>query len=443
MAWHPATIVRVLAPIALLACGGGGQQVAAPKPAPVADVKQPSLPPPETEEDREKKRHAEAIALIPEGSSCLPAELRNPNAPRLELAAIGSDAVVCAIDQDRTRLLGPVACWTIEVAGARPGALTYQAAAPLPGRGLSVMFDDRCARGYCLPKDATVPADPVALIAWNLDGSKVAVLSGDNVHIFDASSRAHESSFSIHGDKGVSSEPTALHWNGDAIFVETNDGTTSAVWVFKTDGTPTGPIEALGGKDRVALSTRNGSFVLLDRLRVGISEQGFSSLTIYEIDSGKRSKLVRKIPASPCKKEELDALWHDPAAAAPPRCKEFMARNYAHLVGADAVAGTKNLLVLLRGPRLGELAVIDAKTLAERKMIKMPWCDGAGGAEKASSAAPAAPPAPVVQPAPSAPSAQPASATRAVEKPAKAAKKKPSRTNGDDAVADDPDSGGQ
>jgi hypothetical protein len=302
----------------------------------------------------------------------LPTALKYPNAPRLELGAIGSDAVVCAIDQDRTRLLGPVGCWTIDV---RTGELSYQAPAPLPGRGIAVMFDDRCARDYCLPKDGKVPADPVALMAWNLDGSKVAVLAGDTVHIFDASSRAHESGFTIRGDKGVANDPTAIHWNGDALFVEASDGTTSAVWVFKPDGTAVGPIEALATMDRTVLSTRNGSFVLLDKERVAISEHGFYAFTIYEVDTGKRSKLVRRIPEGPCKEEELDALWRDPFSSVSPKCKDFVSKNFSHLVGADAVAGTKNLLVLLRGPRLGELAVLDAKTLAERRTIRMPWCN--------------------------------------------------------------------
>ncbi|HEX2686048.1 MAG TPA: hypothetical protein VHN14_05495, partial [Kofleriaceae bacterium] len=139
-----------------MACGSGGKKSTVPKTTPSADVR-PPVPPPETEADREKKRHTEAVALVPEGSTCLPVELKSPTAPRLELAAVGSDAVVCAIDQDRTRLLGPVACWNVDVVGEHPGALTYQPATPLPGRGLSVMFDDRCARGYCLPKDAKVP----------------------------------------------------------------------------------------------------------------------------------------------------------------------------------------------------------------------------------------------------------------------------------------------
>jgi hypothetical protein len=427
MAWHPATIVRVLAPLAVLACSGGAKKTATPEPPPQAELKPPP-PPAETEEDRERRRHAEATAIIPDGSSCLPTELKKPNAPRLELGAIRSDAVVCAIDQERTRLLGAVGCWSVDV---RTGGLNYLATSGLPGRGLSVMFDDRCARGYCLPKDAQVPTNPVALMAWNLDGSKVAVLSGDNVHIFDASSKAHESSFSIRGDKGVASEPTAIHWNGDAIFIEASDGTTSPVWIFKPDGTAVGPIEALA-RDKTPLSTRNGSFVLLDGTHVGISEQGFSSLTSYEVDTGKRSKLVRKIPAGPCKKEELDALWRDPSSSASPRCKDFVTKNFDHLVGADAVAGAKNLLVLLRGPRLGELVVLDAKTLAERKTIKMPWCEAGATSGDAPNPAPAAVRSSAAPP--------PMRSEKVDKKPAK---RSPKSKDKDDADEDDPDAGGQ
>lgn len=429
-------MIRVLAPIALLSCGSGGKKPATPKNPSTGEVK-PPLPPPETDAERERKRHAEAIAIVPDGSTCLPPELKNPNAPRLELGVIESGAVVCAIDQERTRLLGPVACWKVDLVGS-PGALTYQSAAPLPGRGLSVMFDDRCARGFCVPKDAKVPADPVALMAWNLDNSKVAVLSGDNVHVFDAASKAHETSFSIRGDKGVTSDPTALHWNGDAIFIEAGDVNSSGVWVFKPDGIPVGPIEALGAKDKAPLSTRNGSFVLLDPKQVAISEQGFSALTIYEIDTGKRTKVVRKLPASACKKDELDTLWHDSSATVAPKCKDYVTKNYGHLIGADAVKGSKNFLALLRGPRLGELAVLDAKTLAELKTFKMPWCDaassvtGGGGKATASERASAAPAAPAAE--------------RAPEKAAKKASSAPKGHKGDKDKGDDaedPDSGGQ
>ena len=57
-----------------------------------------------------------------------------------------------------------------------------------------------------------------------------------------------------------------------------------------------------------------------------------------------------------------------------------------HLMGANAVMGSKSMLVLLRGDRLGEFAVLDARTLAEKKSIKMPWCDAAGGDAKSTDA---------------------------------------------------------
>ena len=50
MAWHPATIVRVLALLAVVACGGGNKQPAAPKAAPKAVLKAPPAAV-ETEED--------------------------------------------------------------------------------------------------------------------------------------------------------------------------------------------------------------------------------------------------------------------------------------------------------------------------------------------------------------------------------------------------------
>lgn len=305
---------------------------------------------------------------------CLPQELRSPTAPWLELAAVGNDGVLCAIDRDRTRLLGPIACWTFEFAGARLGALTPRAAMPLPGRGLAVRFDHDCARGYCLPAEARRPTDPVTVMAWNVEGTKVAVLAGDDLHIFDAASKVHESSFSIRGDRGAVGAPTMIHWNGEAIFVEAGDRATPGVWVFKPDGSAVGPIAAIGGPDGAPLSTRNGSFLLLDRARVAIAEQGFSALTIYETDSGRRTRWVRRLSASECSDAEIEAFWRDPGARVAAGCKDFVDRNYAPLIGADAVGGYKNLLVLLRGPRLGELAVIDIASLTERKTIKLPWC---------------------------------------------------------------------
>jgi len=113
----------------LIACGGGGKKTVDKPSNNKPEVKTDK---PETEADREAKRKSLAHAIVPEGSACLPTALKDENAPRLELGAAGRDALVCAIDQDRERLLGSVACWKLDVLS---GKLEYRDPAPLPGRG--------------------------------------------------------------------------------------------------------------------------------------------------------------------------------------------------------------------------------------------------------------------------------------------------------------------
>jgi hypothetical protein len=88
---------------------------------------------------------------------------------------------------------------------------------------------------------------------------------------------------------------------------------------------------------------------------------------------------VRKVPKLKCKAAELDAYWVD-GDKVTDRCKESINKASGHLMGANVVAGAKNFLVLLRGDRLGELAVMDSKYLKEKDVIKMPWCEGSGAA---------------------------------------------------------------
>jgi hypothetical protein len=377
---HPrgiACLLLLIAASAMPACGGSGKKKPT-DPVVQEEIKKPP-PPPETEEDREKKREAAARKIVPDGANCLPAALKEPNAPRLEVATIDSEAVLCAIDTERDRLLGAVACWKADVVS---GGLTYQPGKPLPGRGITVKVDDKCARGYCLPKDAKSDAK-IAHVVWSPDGGKVAVNFGDDIHLYDAASKAHESTFTIRGEKGVAADPIRLSWVKDTIFVEASDGGSNMpVYMFKAaDGAPGGALESMGKPAKV-LSTHGGSFVILDTNRVGIAEQGFSTVTTYEVDTGKRARLVRKLPASPCKADEAAAYWSDAMDKVGAKCKDHMTKNFAHLVGADAMAGKKNLLVVLRDARVGELAVMDAKTLVESRAIKLTWCDSGEAVEE-------------------------------------------------------------
>jgi hypothetical protein len=365
------SLVVVLA--VLVGCGGGGTKKTPKKPThDLDDTAVKTGPKPDTAADRERKRHEAALAIVPEGSACLPVALKEDGAPRLELGAQGKDAVLCAIDHDANRLLGAVGCWKIDLV---EGKLAYAAdITQVPGRGMRVPLEAQCARGYCIPKEAKVE-NKDALIAWSLDGKKVAVLAGEDVHLFDAESKEHESSFSIRGDKGVTNDAIGLYFIDGHVLVEGADqGPYSAVWLFKTDGTQMGPLVGLGGKDPKPMSTYGGSVSILDPEHVAVSERGMETLTSYTLENGARAKAVRKIVKPSCKPDEIDAYWHDGDKVSD-KCRESLESQYANLKGATAVMGSKSLLVLLRGERLGELGVMDPKSLAEKRAIKLPWCE--------------------------------------------------------------------
>jgi hypothetical protein len=119
----------------------------------------------------------------------------------------------------------------------------------------------------------------------------------------------------------------------------------------------------------------NGSFSILDKSRVALGEPGWPSLTMIDLDSGKKTKLARTLPKSPCTADETTKYWEG-ADDVSEKCNKYMVKTFDHLVGATAVAGARNLLVVLRNARLGELGVLDATNLAEKKAINLEWCEG-------------------------------------------------------------------
>ena len=352
--------------VLVAACGGDSKK----KPPPKRPVVEKEEPPPPPEPTAEEKRAKAMAAIVPEDSTCLPLALKEGGAPRLELAAVGSDAVICATDTDRERALGVVGCWKIKL---DTGELAWRSREPIPSRGYARKLVDGCVGDLCLPKDSKEPETGVALLASSPDGSKDAMLVGDDMHIF--ADGKHEAMWGIRTEKGMMGDPQRIHWVGDHLFIEGADG----VWVYKAaDGTAVGPIVPLGAKGGKPIAPPNGgSLVVLDKQRVAISERGFTFIHTYDADTGKRAKLVRKTGRSPCKTADANKYWN--GEDVPAKCKAFMDKTFAHLVGADVVAGSKNLLVLLRGPRLGELAVLDARSLAEKTTIRLPWCDEDSG----------------------------------------------------------------
>jgi hypothetical protein len=355
---------------ALVSCGGKKKPPEKPTPDPVVDQKPPP-PPPETEHDRELKRRMASQQIVPEGSTCLPPAFKDAGAPALEIAAVGNEPLLCAVDTERLRLLGPIACWKVDL---NTGGLTWQDPKPLVGHDIDVKLDGACAREYCLPDGAKAPDDKIVHMVWSASG-KVAVIAGDDVHVFDAASKAHESQFSIRGDKGPTAPATAISWVADTIVVEAGAEQSFGAWMYRPDGTAIGPISATP-TDGKPLQLFKGSLLLLNDVHIAVAEQGFTSVTEVELDGGKRTKLVRRVSQPQCRGPELADYWKD-GDKVTDRCRESMARSYEHLIGATGVETRYSLLVVLRGPRTGELAVLDKTNLAEKKAIKLPFCDPA------------------------------------------------------------------
>jgi hypothetical protein len=174
---------------------------------------------------------------------------------------------------------------------------------------------------------------------------------------------------------------TAIHFMGTRILVEADGG----VWIYELDGTQVGPITASNSDE--PLSTTTGGLSLLDTTRIAIGERGFEEMTIVELGPGTKTRIVRRPPARlRCKAAELEAYWKDRTSdAVGEDCRANLTATLEPFVGATFIAGSKSLLALLRGDRAGQLAVIDMKTLVEKRAIALPWCSDEAPAKSTGS----------------------------------------------------------
>jgi hypothetical protein len=105
-----------------------------------------------------------------------------------------------------------------------------------------------------------------------------------------------------------------------------------------------------------------------------VAEHGLTSLTTIDIGTGQRAQLVRKVPKPICKPAEMEAFWND-GDKVTDKCRAQLAKTHEPFIGAPLISGAKSTIALLHGDRTGELAVLDPKTLVEKRAIKMPWCN--------------------------------------------------------------------
>ena len=370
-----AILVGVAAASLVASCGGSSKKTTS-KPKTKIAIKKPGKG--KTEADYARERASAIHAIVPEGSSCLPEEKLN-----LQVALSGEDVVLCGNDTDSERALGQIACWTIDKA---TGGLTYREPAPLPGRAMMDKTEVGCARGYCPP--TKLPAG-AAHVAISTDGAAAVVVVGSTASIFDAESKKHKSDFDLAdaelADNAIKGNVVDMVFVGDTVFVAAGESPSSTkVWMFKSDGKGLGTVGSPNPKEKDPISVHAGSLSVLDADHVGVSEAGMSALYSIEVSTGKRAKLVRKLPKFTCTPKELAAYWSMDGSEVAGKCKSSIDPAVGPFIGADFIAGKKAMLGSLRGGRRGELVVLDLKTLAEKTTIKLKVC-GAEGDEPAKT----------------------------------------------------------
>jgi hypothetical protein len=364
------------ATLASTGCGGGNKKTTTT--AKKKTTKTKTLAKGKTEADFTAERTKASRAIVPEGSDCLPDDKLD-----YQISLQGeADAInLCAVDTDTSRALGVVACWNVN---RENNALEFIEAKPSPGQGFMAKAELGCVRGYCPP--SKLVDSTTAHIAWSTDGKHTGVLTNDALHIFNADDKKHLAEIKITdaalGEKAVTNTPSGLVFVGDTAFVVGSDSKpTAGVWMFKADGTPLGAVTSPNPKDKAPLSIHAGSLSVLDADHVGISESGLSSLTIVEASTGKKSKVVRKLPKLACKPPELTSFFASDGNEGD-KCLASATPVFAPFIGSNMLmTKKKSVLASLRASRRLDLSVMDSKTLAEKTVITLKGCGGAATAD--------------------------------------------------------------
>ena len=313
-----------------------------------------------------------------QGNCLPPTSLRPPDGyygPTFELGLVGGSVTLCARESpDRPRGAG---CWTVN---PTTGALTASAATALPGRNKRVAADAAgCVAGYC----PTPKAESGTTLLWatSTNRARAVVLSGGELQVFDATSKARLRTIALSADGVpphtiVGNLPIRLLYLDDTIHVVGADaGPFAAVWSFKDSGARLGLVTKDGRADGRAFDIYLGGSSVLDGGHVALADAALRRLVILDA-AGKRTTLVRQVSPAPCSEENLGDVFiggGDQRVSA--ACRRTIATRFAPYHDIELVrlpSGT--FLAALSGKHAGEIAILDKTTLREIKRVKLARC---------------------------------------------------------------------
>lgn len=319
------------------------------------------------------RMHRVAVALLAVATlvrvadaapACLPKVATRPGA-ELTLGSIAGVSLVCVVRD--AKVFG---CWDID---PKSGKLTARAVSAPPGRSIEAAPDaKRCVDGYCLPP-ATGKFPDRVLMATSTDGQHVVVgeWGSGSASIFDVASKKRLRTFDYSGTTDatiIGNSVVGLLYLGNTLYVRGSDaGPYEAVYAIKDDGTHLGHVT--DGKDDL-FSIDEGAASALDADRLALTDPFFQQLVIVSAKDNRRTVIKRPFALGPCTESDLDVV--EPPAK---KCEKYFAKAFAPYSGAELVAlPGGELLIALSSKLVGQLAILDGTTLAEKRRVRMPIC---------------------------------------------------------------------
>lgn len=295
----------------------------------------------------------------------------SPEMLGLQLGVMAGKPVACVVrghppfPPDR-----PLACWDLDLA---TGAMTSRAAAPLPGRGYAVAFDRDCADGYCLPSDEMRDApepDERYTLATSTDGQRAVLwtaMRGSAGVVFDQRSRRVVAAIDASDDEGSADDAiVALAFVGSRIV---RTGANAGIDERFLGWTATGK------RARMTAAMEEAGLQVLSDHELGFVSALGTVLTTIDVASGRRRVATRVI--AECNAQDREHLRTDAleAAAVRPACAAVWPRVGAPYVGAEWIHLPGGAYaVALTGAQVGELAILDGRTLRETRRVPLARC---------------------------------------------------------------------
>lgn len=323
-----------------------------------------------------------ASAREQDDSKCLPRSVfpKNPEeAITFKLGfARGAPTLCVPSNADRTAY---ERCWTVN---AKSGVLSASAATRLMGRSTAATTGpDGCVENYCpVPKPG---ADQKALFAMSTDDTHAVILVDRTLHVFDARTRAQTAVIPISDEKAASdtnigNEPIEILYLGHTLYVAGSDaGPFIGVWLYKDDGKRLGratdPQKA--GQEDATFSVYAGAANIIDDKHVALANAGLRTVQIFDETGKKVQELKRPVAIAPCTAEDMINVDIADVDQLPRSCRLHVRKTFEPYFDVEPVRlPTGDMLIALSGKYLGSLAILDGKTLMEKKRLTLERCGG-------------------------------------------------------------------